>query len=89
MPSEEKDITADPISPGRLIQRRSKNDVIFYASPLLEHHGIRHAFSTRIGGVSEPPFNAMNLGNPNGCAGSGSDRSHTRKLSQTDAGNRM
>ena len=26
-----------------------------------------HAFSTRIGGISPPPFDSLNLGNPNGC----------------------
>jgi YfiH family protein len=34
----------------------------------LEKHGISHAFSTRLGGISPPPFDSMNLGNPNGCA---------------------
>ncbi len=53
--------------PGGLA-RRVVNGVVFYASPLLELHGIAHAFSTRIGGVSESPFDSMNLGNPNGCA---------------------
>ena len=26
-----------------------------------------HAFSTRLGGISPPPFDSMNLGNPSGC----------------------
>jgi YfiH family protein len=30
--------------------------------------GVPHAFSTRLGGVSAPPFDSLNLGNPNGCA---------------------
>jgi YfiH family protein len=51
-----------------LIRRTSSNGVVYYASVLLEKHGIPHAFSTRIGGVSPPPFDSMNLGNPNGCA---------------------
>jgi YfiH family protein len=46
----------------------SADGVVFYSSPLLENHGIPHAFSTRIGGVSAAPFDSMNLGNPNGCA---------------------
>jgi YfiH family protein len=39
----------------------------FYASPKLEAIGVRHAFSTRIGGLSPAPFDSLNLGNPNGC----------------------
>lgn len=35
---------------------------------MLEARGIAHAFSTRLGGVSPPPFDSMNLGNPSGCA---------------------
>ncbi len=41
--------------------------VVVYASTLLNEIGVRHAFSTRLGGVSAPPFDSMNLGNPNGC----------------------
>jgi YfiH family protein len=31
-------------------------------SQLLEKHGFLHGFSTRAGGVSQPPFDALNLG---------------------------
>jgi polyphenol oxidase len=41
--------------------------IVYYASPLLRAAGVPHGFSTRIGGVSPPPFDAMNLGNPTGC----------------------
>jgi YfiH family protein len=41
--------------------------VIYYASPLLEARGVPHAFSTRLGGKSPPPFDSLNLGNPSGC----------------------
>jgi YfiH family protein len=51
-----------------LARRTGSNGVVYYASPLLEARGIAHAFSTRIGGISPPPFDSMNLGNPNGCA---------------------
>lgn len=44
------------------------NGVVFYRSALLEEMGVAHGFSTRIGGISPPPFEALNLGNPNGCA---------------------
>jgi hypothetical protein len=45
-----------------------KDGVRIYFSPLLQAAGVPHAFSTRIGGISQPPFDSMNLGNPNGCA---------------------
>lgn len=41
---------------------------VFHRSSLLHDRGIRHAFSTRIGGVSAEPFHSLNLGNPNGCS---------------------
>jgi copper oxidase (laccase) domain-containing protein len=31
-------------------------------SALLDRHGFRHAFATRYGGVSAPPFDTLNLG---------------------------
>jgi YfiH family protein len=51
-----------------LVRRTTPDGVVYYASPLLEAAGLPHAFSTRIGGVSPPPFDSMNLGNPSGCA---------------------
>jgi hypothetical protein len=45
----------------------SPEGVVTYVSPLLRKVGVPHAFSTRIGGVSPPPFESLNLGNPNGC----------------------
>jgi hypothetical protein len=59
---------APDVHPGLLIRRTGSDGVVYYSSPLLEQHRIPHAFSTRIGGVSEAPFDSMNLGNPNGCA---------------------
>ena len=35
--------------------------------PAAAQVGVPHAFSTRLGGVSPPPFDSLNLGNPNGC----------------------
>ena len=49
-------------------RRTATNGVVYYASPLLERRGVPHAFSTRIGGQSPPPFDSLNLGNPSGCA---------------------
>src|SRR4051812_36410770 len=42
------------------------NDVVTYQSPLLAAAGVKHAFSTRVGGMSSKPFDALNLGNPGG-----------------------
>jgi YfiH family protein len=49
-------------------RRVASNGVVYYASPLLERIGVPHGFSTRLGGSSPPPFDSLNLGNPNGCA---------------------
>src|ERR1043165_4940692 len=39
---------------------------VFYISPQLREAGVPHAFSTRLGGLSPPPFDSLNLGNPSG-----------------------
>jgi YfiH family protein len=50
-----------------VLQRvRADNGVVFYQSPLLQSAGVKHGFSTRIGGVSVGPFASLNLGNPSG-----------------------
>jgi polyphenol oxidase len=52
-----------------MLQRQSfPNGVVAYVSPLLREIGVRHAFSTRLGGISPAPFDSMNLGNPNGAS---------------------
>jgi len=38
----------------------------YLVSPLLTRAGVRHCFSTRVGGVSRSPFDSLNLGNPGG-----------------------
>lgn len=38
------------------------NGVVTYQSPLLRQAGVVHAFSSRIGGLSEGPFASLNLG---------------------------
>jgi YfiH family protein len=45
---------------------RHTDGPVFYMSPLLREAGVRHAFSTRLGGVSSGPFDSLNLGNPGG-----------------------
>jgi purine-nucleoside/S-methyl-5'-thioadenosine phosphorylase / adenosine deaminase len=49
-----------------LKRRESSNGLVYYVSPSLEEIGVPHAFSTRIGGISPPPFDSLNLGNPSG-----------------------
>ena len=41
-------------------ETHQQNGLVVLTSPLLS--GVRHGFSTRPGGVSAPPFNALNLG---------------------------
>lgn len=50
-----------------LDRRTSPTGVVYYGSRLLDAAGVPHAFSTRLGGVSAPPFDSLNLGNPSGC----------------------
>lgn len=43
-------------------ERREQRDAVFYRIPSFNAFPfIRHGFSTRLGGVSQPPFDAMNL----------------------------
>src|SRR2546421_803923 len=56
-----------------LKRRIASNGVVLYVSPVLESLGVAHAFSTRIGGVSEGPFASLNLGNPSGAVVDSSD----------------
>ena len=49
-----------------LNRHTTEDGVVIYVSPQLQSIGVRHAFSTRIGGLSPAPFDSLNLGNPNG-----------------------
>ncbi|MCR5375068.1 MAG: peptidoglycan editing factor PgeF [Lachnospiraceae bacterium] len=42
--------------------KRTKNNVTYMAFELFEKAGIKHGFSTRLGGVSEGVFSSLNLG---------------------------
>lgn len=44
-----------------------ESGVVFYRDPRLMQMRVRHAFSTRLGGVSDWAFATLNLGNPGGC----------------------
>ena len=39
-----------------------ENGVVTYESPLLRGLGVVHGFSTRLGGISRPPYDSLNLG---------------------------
>lgn len=51
-----------------MLKRMERNGVVWYESPSLRELGVRHAFSTRLGGVSEGCFSSLNLGNPIGAS---------------------
>lgn len=48
------------------LQRRERDGVAWWGSPELVELGIVHGFSTRRGGVSEAPFDSLNLGRAGG-----------------------
>jgi len=56
-----------------LQRRQAENGVVVYVSPLLEDVGVPHGFTTRIGGVSAPPFDSLNLGQVSNCDSPDSD----------------
>ena len=45
---------------------KTKNGVVYITFPPLEKYGVKHCFSTRIGGVSEGRYSSMNLSFTNG-----------------------
>ena len=51
-----------------MLERYEQNGLILYRSPLLHTIGVPHAFTTRYGGVSSPPFASLNLGTVGGSA---------------------
>jgi hypothetical protein len=76
-----------------VLQRRiGQCGVVYYVSAKLDAIGVRHAFSTRIGGVSPPPFDSLNLGNPNGQAKDDENRirqNYGRLMSSIGCGDEM
>jgi YfiH family protein len=59
--------------------------VVYYRSPVLDRAGVPHGFSTRVGGESKPPFDSLNLGNPNGCAAQDEEASIARNYDRLHA----
>ena len=44
------------------IVRQERRGVLFYVCPEMREAGFPHGFSTRVGGVSPPPWDSLNLG---------------------------
>lgn len=42
--------------------RRAQKDVIYYQFESLAHLGVRHGVFTRLGGISRPPYESLNVG---------------------------
>ena len=51
-----------------LVRHVAENGAVVYRSRQLSMAGAGHAFSTRVGGVSRPPFDSLNFGSPTGAA---------------------
>jgi polyphenol oxidase len=47
-----------------MLERVEQSGVMLFRSPLLARAGVVHAFSTRVGGVSQNAFASLNLGQP-------------------------
>jgi YfiH family protein len=56
------DPLADAVAMASLEEIEDSSGVRWLRSPLLHAAAVRHAFSTRVGGVSAPPFDSLNLG---------------------------
>ena len=44
-----------------LVRTEYEGRLTVYRSELLTHAGVPHAFTTRLGGVSQPPYDALNF----------------------------
>jgi YfiH family protein len=58
--------------------RKIANGVVWYTFGEMEEKGIRHAFLTRLGGVSEAPFDTLNLGHTVGDGLASVEENHVR-----------
>ena len=47
-----------------MFKRQENKGLTYFVSSALEAAGALHAFSTRLGGVSQGPFSSLNFGNP-------------------------
>jgi YfiH family protein len=58
--------------------RKAKNNIVWYEFEELEERGVPHAFLTRLGGVSAPPFDTLNLGHTVGDDPAAVEKNHDR-----------
>lgn len=61
--------TDSPTASPAHLARMEAGGVVFLTSPRLARLGVRHAFSTRIGGISPPPRDSLSFGSSAGVAG--------------------
>jgi YfiH family protein len=62
------------------MKRNSADDIVWYEFEELEGAGVTHAFLTRLGGVSIPPFDTLNLGHTVGDGLAAVEENHRRAL---------
>jgi hypothetical protein len=65
------------------------NGVVTYRSARLHAMGVVHGFSTRLGGVSEPPFDSLDLATGNPEAGSSVEENYRRLMEAIGASGRV
>ena len=58
--------------------RKANNDIVWYQFEELEEKEITHAFLTRLGGASAPPFDTLNLGHTVGDDLAAVEKNHDR-----------
>lgn len=58
----------------------TSENVLWMSSSLLDGSGVRHGFSTRVGGVSPAPWDSLNLG-----VGRGDDMDRVREITAGSA----
>jgi YfiH family protein len=63
-----------------MMQRKEANNIVWYEFEELEGQRVTHAFLTRLGGVSAPPFDTLNLGHTVGDDPAAVEKNHERAL---------
>jgi hypothetical protein len=67
-----------------MMLRKETDGVVWYAFEELECSGVTHAFFTRLGGASAPPFDALNLGHTVGDDLAAVEENHDRAFAALD-----
>jgi YfiH family protein len=66
------------------MKRKAANNVVWYEFDALENAGVTHAFITRLGGASTPPFDTLNLGHTVGDDLAAVEENHCRTFAALD-----